>query len=1221
MMSTRPPSNEEPKGDTPPSSVEPETEDLHYGTLPPDSFAGYEIVREIHRGGQGVVYQAIQKATKRKVAIKVMKEGPFASKHEKARFEREIDVLAQLNHPSIVGVIDSGVVAGNFYFVMDYISGRPLDAWMADEEHSIDEVLRLFARIGEAVNAAHLRGIIHRDLKPGNIRIGVEGEPHILDFGLAKVARGTEAEVMTMTGDFIGSLPWASPEQAEGVPAKIDTRTDVYSLGVILYQMLTGRFPYDVAGSAHDVLDRILHEKPARPSAIRREINDEVETIVLKCLDKQRVRRYQTAGELARDIGHYLNGEAIEAKRDSTLYILRKHLWQYRLPLVVAAGFVLMTVVGLFVSLALWRQAARERDRAVLAETVATAAKDGERRQREIADEQRSLAQTGERNAQVAYAEGALDQGTALHLAGRGRESRAAFVRARDSMSRLGLSTRAAEVGLYRSFREFEAPVNTLTGHTDGVMAVAFHPDGVHACSASEDGTVRLWDLRTGEVIRTFRGHTGTVTCVAVSPDGRYLLSGGGDQTVRLWDVGTGRELQSFYETTGQVRGVAFSPDGRLGLSATAERGGAVRLWDVHGGKLIPVDRRFETAQEGAYSYYGVAFSPDGRRFLATTYEGSVWIWDARTGQALPELRGHAGYVISAAFSLDGDRVLSASFDGSLRLWNVRTGDLIGRPFKGHTAGVRGVAFVPRRAQDPGQGLGIDRGDSAVSCSMDSSIKLWNIETGEVVRTFAGHTNGVRGIAVSSDGRRAVSAGEDATLRVWDLAQNAEAPAIREAGIVTSLSCSSDGMTFVSGDTTGSVKLRDLATFRVLQTFTGHTEAITCATLLGDSRRLFTADRTGNSRLWNVDSGRELRSYPARGNGDGDRPGSEGPQRNSALSRPRAVRCTSVSADGRLVISSKPDRTMDLWSVESGTVLGTLPACRRGITCIAVSPDSTHALCGDEEGEVYYWDLRSLDRIVLDHPPAKPGPVDCVAFSADGGRALTGGHDCTVRLWDLNSRRVVREFFGHTMIVMGVGFGRGDTAFSAGADQTLKMWDVANGCELKLGAHLPLYSSAIAVVPPGDAVLVGSGPWLSLWDIPRAVRHLESAPRLEAARSALRADPNDGAALATLGEWYAFRGVDDWALELLEKARANGTGVSSLTLARCSWRLDRMADAAREFRNAMARREAPADYLSLCLAAVTTAQATPQPATAPAPQPREGSLSREGRASHAARAR
>jgi len=314
-----------------------------YALLPdptPDSFAGYQILGEVHRGGQGVVYRARQPSTGREVAIKVLREGPFAGTADKARFDREVQILRQLNHPDIVAIHDTGEAAGHFYYVMDYIAGHALDSYLPDQRTSVAETLRLFARICEAVNAAHLRGVIHRDLKPGNIRVDAAGQPHILDFGLAKVANAAEATTMTVKGQFVGSLPWASPEQAEGAPEKIDIRTDVYSLGVILYHMLTGCFPYDVTGNMRDVLDRILHAVPVRPRLLRRDLDDDVETIVLKCLAKERDRRYQSAGEIARDAQRHLDGKAIEAKRDSAWYVLCKTLRRHRLAVAIAVVFL-----------------------------------------------------------------------------------------------------------------------------------------------------------------------------------------------------------------------------------------------------------------------------------------------------------------------------------------------------------------------------------------------------------------------------------------------------------------------------------------------------------------------------------------------------------------------------------------------------------------------------------------------------------------------------------------------------------------------------------------------------------------------------------------------------------------------------------------------------------------------------------------------------------------
>jgi tetratricopeptide (TPR) repeat protein len=335
-----------------------------------DALPGYRLLREIHRGGQGIVYQALHVATRRKVAIKVMREGPFAGPRDRARFEREMHILAQLDHAGIVTIHDSGEAAGNHYYVMDYVSGQPLHAHASRQSTELRPLIALFRDICEVVHAAHVQGIIHRDLKPGNIRIDADGRPHVLDFGLAKVAGGAltggpTPEVMTATGQFVGSLPWASPEQVEGVTARIDMRTDVYSLGVILYHLLTGRFPYRVVGPMREVMEQIARVEPVRPRQLRSEIDDELETIVLKCLAKARERRYQTAGELARDLTRYLAGEPIEAKRDSGWYIVRKTLRRYRLPVVLGAGAVVALMVFAVTMYVLYDRATTARRQAV----------------------------------------------------------------------------------------------------------------------------------------------------------------------------------------------------------------------------------------------------------------------------------------------------------------------------------------------------------------------------------------------------------------------------------------------------------------------------------------------------------------------------------------------------------------------------------------------------------------------------------------------------------------------------------------------------------------------------------------------------------------------------------------------------------------------------------------------------------------------------------------
>ena len=343
---------------------------------PPDSIPGYELVEELHRGAQGVVYRAVQNGTNRNVAIKVLRGGHFADPRDMARFEREVQILGQLKHPNIIAIHESGSAAGNTYFVMDYVTGYALDDHVQRSGLTVEQTMRLFRKVCEAVNVAHLRGIIHRDLKPGNIRVDPSGQPYILDFGLAKISpydpiADAETRTMTVPGQFVGSLPWAAPEQVEGGSADIDIRTDVYALGVILYQLLTGRHPYDVSGNARGLLDTILTAQPIRPGAVRHDVDGEVETIVLKSLSKERERRYQSAGDLARDIDNYLSGRPIEAKRDSTWYVLRKTLRRYRIQ-ATAAALIALTVTG--VAITMWVMYARANSAEQRAERQAASA-------------------------------------------------------------------------------------------------------------------------------------------------------------------------------------------------------------------------------------------------------------------------------------------------------------------------------------------------------------------------------------------------------------------------------------------------------------------------------------------------------------------------------------------------------------------------------------------------------------------------------------------------------------------------------------------------------------------------------------------------------------------------------------------------------------------------------------------------------------------------------
>ncbi|GMU81656.1 MAG: hypothetical protein AMXMBFR47_15270 [Planctomycetota bacterium] len=656
----------------------------------PDAVPGYTIEREISRGGQGVVYEAVQQSTGRRVAIKLMLAGPLASAGERARFEREVRVLGRLRHPNIVSIHHSGALPGGGYFyVMDYIAGLPLDVFVrrgarssGRSEHPLDvpAMLRLMATVCDAIQAAHQRGIIHRDLKPGNVRVDEGGVPHVLDFGLSKLADDPDDRSATRTGQFVGSVPWASPEQAAGESDGIDVRTDVYSLGVLLFQILTDRFPYAVTGRASEVLEAIRHTPPLRPRTLRRDLSDDVETIVLMCLQKEPNRRYQSAGELAADLRRYLAGEPIEARRDSGWYVLRKHLWRHRLALGVAAAFVGLVLAFAMVAWSLYREASAARASA----------------------EERS------REATERLYDSYLAQARATRVSNRiGRR-----------FETLAVVAQAAAVRPLQHESDFElrSEVIAALGLTD--LRLLHDYDVEQRASAAglavldrfaefgNDGRVRVRAAADGRVLADLAGPQVPAWLAIFSPDGRYVgvkyhEAGDAQVTFILWDTDGGRGTRAIVlgPDVG-VRSYAFSEDGRTLAVVGADR--VVRVFERAGAGARERERagagdgfRIRTTFPIHGDPYRLAIQPgirpmgdggalnsSGVRWprvvaVSSLYEPYLELYDLDGGRLLHTLDSPRA-IRGPAWSPDGWRLAAPADDGRVYLWRFERDDVTG---------------------------------------------------------------------------------------------------------------------------------------------------------------------------------------------------------------------------------------------------------------------------------------------------------------------------------------------------------------------------------------------------------------------------------------------------------------------------------------------------------------------------------------------------------------
>jgi len=1019
------------------------------GSLP--QVEGFEIIRELHRGGQGVVYLARQSGAKRLVAIKMMLSAALATSRQRRRFEREVEIVAGLRHPLIVTVFESGMTPdGWHWFAMEHVEGVPLNVYLSQRRPEQDGVLRLMADVCDAVNFAHQRGIIHRDLKPANILVDAEGRPHILDFGLAKVF-GSHPQAMdtatTQAGEFMGTFAYAAPEQFRGTKADIDTRTDVYALGILLYEATTRQHPFPASSSLPEFIKSVEQREPKRPSLISPDVSSELEAVILRALATEPDRRYQSAGALGDDITRCLTGEPVEARRDSRWYLLRKTVHRHRFAAVIMSAFAILVLGFAIVSARQTRLIGIERDRAVSAEHA-------------ISRSAESLA--------AALRESNIERGRLLAQSGNVPLAESMLLREwlASPLRQQARTVWPPDDAAYWALWELYAASpcrETISFGKGGNPRLAFNNTGeVAAVAAGRNIHLYQWPgMKTLKVLGPTSDNILAVSFVGLT---NQLVVGSVSGRVETWDFSTGEMTNSFQHGDREIRTICPTPDGELFLINTMDK--VVCAFDPEGRRVAPpcLDSDGVRAMDMDSSARHIALGGSNDTVII------VELNNRQNSLALPAPTGPRKDVTAVRFHPDGKRLALGREEGSAEVWSWRDRHLLWSE-RLHHAPIVSLAFSAD-------------GATLASGANDRLIQLTNAETGGASRTLGGHTNAPSFLYFAKDGGKLISAGFDGLLKIWDAADHPGTRVLQVNGrTLFSVGYSADGnrLAVTAAGGPDPIRVFDTRTWERIQAFAGHRGVVTSAAFSPDGELLATSGYDHDVRLWSI---------------------ADGTCRAVLKGHDNFVESVAFCLDGSRVVSAADDAELRIWDVASQTCIAILRGHTGRCPMLSISPDGrTIASCGID-GTVRLWS--AVDGAQIAVLKGHRVPVRAVCYSADGRLVLSGGDDATIRIWDVAKKECVGAMTGSDQDIFGLTVSP-DGRFAASATRggVVQLWSLERQAALAVVDKVASQMFCARFSPDGRTIAVcGEAGIVKLIDLAYFDEHISAAERTDRATEA-----------------------------------------------------------------------------------------------------------------------